>query len=86
MRSRVKALPWLALVQASVILGERWRALSDKDRARLTGLLRESRGRLGNLSVKERDELRRLVAKLDLKGAGPELTTVVRNTYRHRYR
>jgi len=86
MRSRVKALPWLALLQASVILGERWRALSDKDRARLTRLMRESRGRLGNLSVKERDELRRLVGKLDLKGAGPELTALVRNTYRRRYR
>jgi hypothetical protein len=78
MRSRVKSLPWLAMLQASVILGNRWRALSEKDRARLTRLVRESRGRLGNLSDRERQELRRLVGKLDLKGAGPELTVLVR--------
>jgi hypothetical protein len=84
MRSRVKALPWLAMLQASVILGERWRALSDKDRARIARLLRESRGRMGNLSVKERAELRGLVGKLDLKGAGPELAALLRSRRRRR--
>jgi len=84
MRSRVKSLPWLALLQASIILGARWRALSDKDRARLTRLVRESRGRVGSLSVKERDELRKLVRKLDLKAAGPELAALARAGRRKR--
>ena len=35
--------------------------------------VRESRGRVGNLSAKERMELRKLVGKLDLKGMGREL-------------
>jgi hypothetical protein len=82
--SRVKALPWLALLQASVILGERWSALSQRDRARLARLLRESRGRRGNLSVKERAELRSLVSKLELKSAGPELAALVRSMRRWR--
>lgn len=82
--SRVKALPWLALLQASVILGERWSALSEKDRASLTRLLRESKGRRGNLSVKQRAELRSLVNKLDLKGAGPELAALLRSMRRWR--
>ncbi len=60
------------------MLGERWRALSEKDRARLTRLVRESRGRLGHLSARERDELRKLVRKLDLKGMGRELLPLVR--------
>jgi hypothetical protein len=72
------------LLQASVILGERWTGLSEKDRARLAGLLRQSRGRRGNLSVKERAELRSLVDKLDLKGAGPELAALLRNVRRWR--
>jgi hypothetical protein len=35
--------------------------------------MRDSKGRLSNLSAKERDELRRLVRKADLKGLGRDL-------------
>jgi hypothetical protein len=80
--SRVKrtvaAVPWLALVRGTMIVGKRWTALSSKERARLAELVRESRGRVGNLSVKQRLELRRLVHKLDLKGLGGELLPLVR--------
>jgi hypothetical protein len=84
--SRVKALPWAVLLQAVAVLGKRWRRLSEKDRARLTGLMRNSRGRLGNLSAKERSELRRLVGKLDVKGAGRELLPVLRGGRRRKRR
>jgi hypothetical protein len=84
--SRVRALPWAALVQVVVAVGTRWRALSDRDRARLTRLLRDSRGRLGNLSTKERGELRRLVRKLDIKGVGSELRPLIRGGRRAKRR
>jgi hypothetical protein len=77
-RERVKALPWVALLQVVVVVGRRWWALSDKDRARLTRLTRDSHGRLGNLSTKERAELRKLAGKLDLKGIGRELLSLMR--------
>ena len=76
--SRLKALPWAALLQVGLAFGERWRALSERDRARLTRLVRASRGRPGNLSTGERKELRKLVGKLDLKGVGRELLPLVR--------
>jgi hypothetical protein len=75
---RVQALPWLAIAQATVAVGRRWRALSAKDRARLTRLLRDSRGSVGNLSVRQRIELRSLVRKLDLRGLGRELLPLAR--------
>jgi hypothetical protein len=75
---RVKDLPWLVLLQASVVLGKRWSALSAKERARLASLVRQSRGRVGNLSDKERLELRKLSRKLDLRGAGGELLPLFR--------
>jgi hypothetical protein len=75
---RVKDLPWLVLLQASVVLGKRWSALSAKERARLVSLVRQSRGRVGNLSGKERLELRKLARKLDLRGAGGELLPLMR--------
>jgi hypothetical protein len=75
---RVKALPWAVLLQAGAVLGKRWRSLSAKDRAHLARLTRQSRGRLGNLSEKERRELRKLVGKFDLKGMSRELLPLMR--------
>jgi hypothetical protein len=82
--ARLKALPWAALLRAGVVLGRRWRSLSQKERARLARLLRQSGGRPGNLSEKERKELRKLAGKLDLKGMGRELGALARGRRRRR--
>ncbi len=76
--ARVKVLPWAALLQVGFAVARRWRALSERDRTRLTELVRESRGRLGNLSSGERRELRKLARKLDLRGMGEELRGLLR--------
>lgn len=77
-RGRVKDLPWALLLQMGLVLGKRWRSLSAKDRARLTELTRESRGRLGNLSAKQRKELKKLVGKLHPKRTARELVLLTR--------
>jgi hypothetical protein len=77
-KSTVGAVPWLVLARGAMILGKRWNALSAKERARLAELVRESHGRVGNLSVKQRLELRKLAGKLDLKGVAGELTSLWR--------
>jgi len=84
--SRVKALPWAGLLRAGMVLGKRWSALSDKERARLRSLIRSSRGRLGNLSLRERHQLRQLVRKLDIRGAGRELLPLLGGGRRRRRR
>jgi len=88
--SRLKALPWAGLLQVGVAFGKRWRGLSERDRARLTQLTRErlrlQHGRLGNLSARERDELRKLVGKLDVKGMGREMFGQLRGTGRRKRR
>jgi hypothetical protein len=75
---RLRVVPWLALVRGAVIVGRRWTALSAKDRARLVELVRESGGRVGNLSVKQRLELRRLAGRLELKGLVRDLLALRR--------
>jgi len=82
--ARLKALPWAGVARVGVAIGRRWTSLSQKERERLTGLVRASRGRPGNLSTGERKELRKLVGKLDLKGAGRELLPLVRGGRRKR--
>jgi hypothetical protein len=74
------------LLRGGVIVGKRWTALSAKERARLAELVRQSRGRIGNLSVKQRLELRKLTRKLDLKGMSRELVPLVRGRRRGRRR
>jgi hypothetical protein len=66
-------VPWPALLQVLVVVGRRWRALSVKDRARLARLAHDSRGRWGNLSRKERAEVRKLLGKLELARMGRDL-------------
>ncbi len=80
----MKSVPWLLLLQTAVVLGKRWSALSAKDRARLTRLVRQSKGRAGNLSVRERLELRRLSRKLDVQGASRELLPLLRRGRKRR--
>ena len=70
---RLRALPWLAALRASFIVGGRVSRLSERDRARLGGLLRESRGWPPRLSAKDRAELRKIIGKLDPKALGREL-------------
>ncbi|HEV7163291.1 MAG TPA: hypothetical protein VGN25_08565 [Solirubrobacteraceae bacterium] len=85
-RPRLKALPWAALLQAAVVVGKRWRSLSEKERSRLSSLVRESGGRLGSLSAKERKELGQLAGKLDLKGMARELVPIARGGRKRRRR
>jgi hypothetical protein len=77
-RSRIRALPWAVLLQAGMLVGGRISELSEKERARLARLVRDSRGRPGNLTSKERQELRKLLSKLDVKSMGRDLLPLVR--------
>jgi hypothetical protein len=83
LKRTAKAVPWMALLQGTMIVGRRWAALSEKERARFAELVRRSRGRLRNLSVKERVELRRLAHKLDVKGMSRDLAPLVLRKRRH---
>ena len=85
-KSTVGAVPWLTLARAAMIVSRRWSALSAKERAHLARLVTESRGRVSNLSLKQRAELRKLARKLDLKGMGRELWPLLRPGRRGRGR
>jgi hypothetical protein len=77
-RERLEGVPWAVLLQAAVVVGQRWRALSAKDRARLAELARQTQGRPDRLGPKERKELGRLAGKLDVKRMFAELFALTR--------
>jgi hypothetical protein len=78
--SRLKAIPWAILLEAGLVVRGRWRSLPQRERAQLIGLARRSRGRPGNLSPKERAELRRLITRLDARGLAGEIAALRRAT------
>jgi hypothetical protein len=71
--SRVRTLPWLLLVEGAMAVREHWMRLTPAERTQVGELLRKSRGRPGNLSPRERADLKRLGRKLDPAGLGRRL-------------
>lgn len=66
-----KVLPWLLLLDLLRETHSHWQdQLTDKERRRLTELLRASKGRPSNLSDRQRREVRELAGKLDLLALG----------------
>lgn len=71
--TKVKALPWIVLVESAVLVREHWLHLTPNERKRVTLLLKKSGGRPQSLTPREREELKRLGRKLDPAGLGRKL-------------
>lgn len=62
------------VLQAAQVANEHWsKNLSTKERSRFRELVGKSRGLPGNLTERERQELKKLVSRLDVPGAGRKL-------------
>jgi hypothetical protein len=86
MFARLKAIPWALTLRVGLAFARRVTALSAKDRRRLGALVRQSRGRPGNLSERERRELMAIVGELDLLGVVRELSVLSGRGRRRRRR
>jgi hypothetical protein len=60
-----KAVPWMIMLEAAMLLREHWGRLPNRDRDELRRIVAKSRGRPGNLSARDRQELVRLVRALE---------------------
>jgi hypothetical protein len=63
----------MLVLQGAVHVNEHYKKLTPTERDRLQRLIRKSRGRPSNLTPREREAFKKLVAKLDLTGLGREL-------------
>jgi hypothetical protein len=77
-KSRIKALPWLLLMELAWTLSQYWVRLPKNDRAELVRLLKKSKGLPHNLTGRELMELRRIVTALDLKSAARQMSPMGR--------
>jgi hypothetical protein len=76
--SRVRALPWLLLIELAWTLSQYWMQLPKNDRSELQRLLKKSKGLPNNLTATERSDLRRIVVALDLKSAARQMAPLGR--------
>jgi hypothetical protein len=72
-----RGAPWMLVLEGAFIAREHWQHLDPQERDRLRELIRKSKGRPSNLATHERDEFKRLVAKLDVPGIGREMIPFV---------
>jgi hypothetical protein len=63
--SRVRAMPWVMVLQLAMTLRRHWKYLTPGERAKLASLLRKSQGVPNRLTRAERAEVRLLVRKLE---------------------
>jgi hypothetical protein len=68
-----KAVPWMLLIEAAMVMRTHWSRLDDRDRRELTRIVKKSHGLPNHLTKNERAELARLVRRLDLITAGRKL-------------
>jgi len=62
---RVRAMPWLMVLELAVTLRKHWKRLDPAERQLLGELVKKSQGRPNRLTAAERAHVRRLVAKLE---------------------
>lgn len=80
-----RVLPWTVFAQGAMVLRDHWKRISPADRARLTELLKASRGRPMHLTPQQRTELTNIVKRADLPGLGRDLAPIAgRQTGRRR--
>jgi hypothetical protein len=63
----VRPLPWWLLYELVTVAHAEWQELSAADRDRLTKIVVKSRGIPTNLTARERADVKRILAKVDLK-------------------
>ena len=68
-----KAVPWMILLEAAMIMRTHWGLLDADDRGQLTRIVKKSHGNPRNLTKNERNELARIMRRLDLITAGRKL-------------
>jgi hypothetical protein len=70
---RLRAIQWMVLLDVAIVARDRWTRLDASERRRLTEIARDAR----HLSKRDRVDLRRIIAKLELVDAGREVLPLI---------
>ncbi|HEV7807525.1 MAG TPA: hypothetical protein VGO80_17020 [Solirubrobacteraceae bacterium] len=82
--SRVRAMPWVMVLQLAVTLRRHWKYLTPGERAKLASLIKKSQGMPSKLTRAERAEVRLLVRKLEPIAIARSVAPIGRKARRRR--
>jgi hypothetical protein len=70
---RLRAIQWMVLLDVAIVAREHWTRLELSERRRLVEIAQNAR----HLSKRDRTDLRRIIAKLELADAGREVLPLI---------
>ena len=79
-----RTLPLAMAIEVAMTARTHWQKLTPGERAHLNDLVRKFKGRPQNLTPRDRQDLRRILGKLDLPGLGRSLLPHARGLRRRR--
>jgi hypothetical protein len=82
--SRVRAMPWVMVLQLAMTLRRHWGYLTPGERAKLASLIKKSHGSPAKLTPMERAEVRMLVRKLEPIAIARSVVPIGRRAVRKR--
>ncbi|MEI6793426.1 MAG: hypothetical protein WCK97_09365 [Actinomycetes bacterium] len=76
MKPKLKSIPWLAAMQATMVVNDHWRRLDPKDRSKALKALAESRGLPNRMTATQREHLIEVARKIDHRGLMADLAPI----------
>ncbi|HVP01358.1 MAG TPA: hypothetical protein VMT10_02215 [Solirubrobacteraceae bacterium] len=73
MLKRLKAVPWILVLVAIQVLWDHWHRVEERDRRRVTQILRSSKGLPHRMSQAERREIVEIARRFDHLALGRDL-------------
>ena len=76
--TRVRAMPWVMVLQLAITLRRHWKYLTPGERTQLASLIKKSQGVPTRLTPAERADVRRVVRKLEPFGIARSVAPIGR--------
>lgn len=76
MKPNLKTIPWMAAMQATMVVTDHWRRLDPKDRSKALKTLANSRGLPNRMSAAQREHLIEVARKIDHRGLIADLAPI----------
>ena len=76
MKPKFKSIPWMAAMQATIVINDHWRRLDKKDRTKALKILTESRGIPGRMTSEQRAHLIDIARRVDHRSLVADLSPI----------
>ncbi|MDP4603980.1 MAG: hypothetical protein NWP31_00245 [Solirubrobacteraceae bacterium] len=76
MKPTLKTIPWMAAMQATMVVTDHWRRLDSNDRSKVLKTLADSRGLPNRMTAAQREHLIEVARMIDHRGLMADLAPI----------